>query len=204
MAASVSTSIKMLVTVFLTLQVACMVLVLRYSMVNNKYILSTAVILGEAVKMVVSFLGLVIGGFNTGNPLAAIRTDLASGMELTGLLKMSIPAMLYLLQNNLLFFGMANLDAGTYQVTYQLKTLTTAAVSVAMLGTRLGQKQWIALLVLSIGVGICQWKPTEGGQTTGLENRPAGVCALIAACCTSSIAGVYTCLLYTSPSPRDS
>eukprot|EP00658_Telonema_sp_P-2_P072812 TRINITY_DN6190_c0_g1_i2.p1 TRINITY_DN6190_c0_g1~~TRINITY_DN6190_c0_g1_i2.p1 ORF type:complete len:358 (+),score=99.41 TRINITY_DN6190_c0_g1_i2:189-1262(+) len=192
MAASVSTSIKMLVTVFLTLQVACMVLVLRYSMVNNKYILSTAVILGEAVKMVVSFLGLVIGGFNTGNPLAAIRTDLASGMELTGLLKMSIPAMLYLLQNNLLFFGMANLDAGTYQVTYQLKTLTTAAVSVAMLGTRLGQKQWIALLVLSIGVGICQWKPTEGGQTTGLENRPAGVCALIAACCTSSIAGVYT------------
>jgi len=117
---------KILVTVFLTLQVACMVLVLRYSMVTTNYIKPTAVLMGEVVKLCTSLIGMAIIGFTTGNPSASIKGDIIAAFEPHSLMLMSIPAILYLAQNNLLFFAMANVDAGLYQVTYQLKTLTTA------------------------------------------------------------------------------
>merc|ERR1712194_702084 len=169
-----------------------MVLVLRYSMETTTYILSTAVILGEAVKLLVSLLGIMYTSVRSGNPTATVTAEFQSAIDVTGLLKMSVPALLYLVQNNLLFYAMTNVDAAMYQVTYQLKTLTTAAVSVLMLGTVLSKNQWLSLLGLSIGVATCQWKPAEGGAKTGQEDQTRGVMALIAACCTSSIAGVYT------------
>merc|ERR1711907_764603 len=102
---------KLLVAAFLTLQVACMVLVLRYSMVTTTYCLATAVILGEVVKLFVSILGMIISAYNTGNPSAHIGTEVEMSIEPAGLLKMSVPSLLYLVQNNLLFFAMSNMDA---------------------------------------------------------------------------------------------
>ena len=63
-------------------------------------------------------------------------------------LKISIPALLYTVQNNALFIAVGNLEAAVFQVTYQLKTLTTAVLTVAMLGRSLGRHQWGALLLL--------------------------------------------------------
>ncbi|TFY77919.1 hypothetical protein EWM64_g6089, partial [Hericium alpestre] len=40
--------------------------------------------------------------------------------------KLSIPAILYVIQNNLQFVAASNLDAATFQVSYQMKILTTA------------------------------------------------------------------------------
>ncbi|KAF8321707.1 hypothetical protein DL93DRAFT_2072531 [Clavulina sp. PMI_390] len=70
--------------------------------------------------------------------------------------KLSIPAILYVIQNNLQFVAASNLDVATFQVTYQMKILTTAAFSVLMLGKRLTAKKWAALLCLALGVGIVQ------------------------------------------------
>merc|ERR1712166_1657238 len=95
---------KILVTVFLTLQGACMVLVLRYSMVTTTYIKPTAVLMGEVVKLCTSLIGMAIIGFTTGNPSASIKGDIIAAFEPHSLMLMSIPAILYLVQNNLLFF----------------------------------------------------------------------------------------------------
>ncbi len=45
--------------------------------------------------------------------------------------------MIYLVQNNLLYVAAENLDVGTYQITYQLKILTTAMFAVLILNKSL-------------------------------------------------------------------
>lgn len=102
-----------------------------------------------------SFLPESIASFDSGlwiRRAGKLRKELFS----TDCWKLSIPAILYVIQNNLQFVAASNLDVATFQVTYQMKILTTAAFSVLMLGKRLTSKKWLALLFLAIGVGIVQ------------------------------------------------
>lgn len=70
--------------------------------------------------------------------------------------KLAIPALLYTIQNTLQYVAVSNLDAATFQVTYQLKILTTAIFSVMMLGRSLSARKWISLVFLIVGVSIIQ------------------------------------------------
>lgn len=79
--------------------------------------------------------------------------------------KLSIPAILYVIQNNLQYVAASNLDVATFQVTYQMKILTTAFFSVLLLGKRLSSVKWLSLLLLAVGVGIVQIQST--GQAPG-------------------------------------
>lgn len=74
--------------------------------------------------------------------------------------KLAIPAILYVIQNNLQYVAASNLDVATFQVTYQMKILTTAFFSVLMLGKRLSRAKWCALVMLAFGVGIVQLQST--------------------------------------------
>ena len=100
-------------------------------------------------------------------------------------------------QNNLQYVAASNLEAATFQVTYQMKILTTAGFSVLLLRKSLSYSQWLSLLFLSIGVGIVQIQ-------TGMDNHGAvgrdisagmnpmkGFTAVVFACFTSGLAGVY-------------
>ena len=64
----------------------------------------------------------------------------------------AVPALLYLLQNNIIFFAISRIDAPTFQVLYQSKIALTALLSVLMLGRRLSARQWLALLLLTVAV----------------------------------------------------
>lgn len=63
------------------------------------------------------------------------------------LLKMAVPACLYVLQNNLNYMAISNLDGPTFQLLYQLKILTTALFSVLML------KRYIRKRISAVFVG---------------------------------------------------
>lgn len=131
--------------------------------------------------------------------------------------KLSIPAILYVIQNNLQYTAASNLDVATFQVTYQMKILTTAFFSVFMLGKRLSTSKWLALLLLAAGVGIVQ---IQNGAAPGSSHGTSivekvgelaeksdivaavtnavhemspfkGFVAVCAACVTSGLAGVY-------------
>jgi UDP-sugar transporter A1/2/3 len=114
-------------------------------------------------------------------------------------MRASVPALLYLLQNNLQYVGVTYLDAATYTVTYQLKILSTAILSVIMLNRKLSLQQWLALLVLVAGVVLVQVSAsdmsTSGSRGNAAESnsrRILGLMAVLAATLLSGLAGVYT------------
>ncbi|KAJ6501997.1 nucleotide-sugar transporter-domain-containing protein [Mycena sanguinolenta] len=122
--------------------------------------------------------------------------------------KLSIPAILYVVQNSLQFVAVSNLPVASFQVTYQMKILTTAAFSVALLRRKLSSMKWLSLFFLAIGVGIVQIQtstvsriPTKNVAVgSAHESAPLhihvmsplkGFGAVTAACFTSGLAGVY-------------
>ncbi|KAH7922090.1 nucleotide-sugar transporter [Leucogyrophana mollusca] len=114
--------------------------------------------------------------------------------------KLSIPAILYVIQNNLQYVAATNLEAATFQVSYQMKILTTAAFSVLLLRKQLSASQWLALFFLAIGVGIVQIQTGAGDTSKAASsllfagtsmNALKGFLAVVAACFTSGLAGVY-------------
>jgi len=117
--------------------------------------------------------------------------------------KLSIPAILYVVQNSLQFVAISNLPVASFQVTYQMKILTTAAFSVVLLRKKLTGVKWLALLFLAVGVGIVQIQTSTGssvGRSTGVGSAHEfhhvmsplkGFGAVTAACFTSGLAGVY-------------
>jgi len=113
--------------------------------------------------------------------------------------KLSIPAILYVIQNNLQFVAAANLDVVIFQVSYQMKILTTAACSVVMLGRRLTPSKWLSLLLLALGVAVVQIQTTAPHKPVSQHEDSShhtmhhlkGITAVILACFTSGLAGVY-------------
>lgn len=107
-------------------------------------------------------------------------------------LKMTVPSLIYVLQNNLLYVSASNLDVATYQVTYQLKILTTALFAVFMLRKKLFSTQWGSLVILVIGVALVQL--AQGGEERAMtveQNRALGFAAALGACVLSGFAGIY-------------
>lgn len=105
---------------------------------------------------------------------------------------MTVPSLIYVLQNNLLYVSASNLDAATYQVTYQLKILTTAMFAVLMLRKKLLTTQWGSLLILVCGVALVQL--SQGGETRTIsveQNRALGFAAALGACVLSGFAGIF-------------
>ena len=118
-------------------------------------------------------------------------------------IKVAVPAFIYVTQNNLQYVAISNLDAATFQVTYQLKILTTAIFSVLMLGKSLSRVQWISLLLLFTGVSLVQLQPATISQKNAAvasssppsyqsTQKPlVGLLAVLASCICSGFAGVY-------------
>lgn len=117
--------------------------------------------------------------------------------------KICVPSFVYIVQNNLLYLSATHLDAATYQVTYQLKILTTAVFAVGILRKRLIRTQWLALFVLVLGVvfvqladdGSASASPAQGAATVAPvgreQNRLVGFAAALGACFLSGFAGIY-------------
>ncbi|KRY70865.1 UDP-N-acetylglucosamine transporter, partial [Trichinella pseudospiralis] len=173
------------------------VLLLRYSRTMNvtdgRYLSSTAVALSEVLKVVIS-LGMILheAGYSISDMQTHLRTEMI--VKRYEMLKMLVPALLYIVQNNLLFLALSNLDAATYQITYQSKILTTAILSVFMLGKRLNLLKWLSLFALMCGVAIIQIpanSTVDQQFTHDWSSKVIGLSAVIIACFTSGFSGVY-------------
>jgi len=200
--------IKYLSLIFLVVQNSSSVLSMRYSrtLPGPKFFTSTAVVMCELCKLFFAFL-LVFpeDNFDLRNVLARIRREIF-GLPMDTL-KLAIPAILYTVQNNLNFIAISHLDAATFQVTAQLKILTTALFSVIMLHRTLGRKKWLSLFILTLGVALIQLpadfmshdfstlatidKDGKRHDWHSHEDHIIGLTAMLFSCLFSGFAGVF-------------
>ena len=118
-------------------------------------------------------------------------------------IKLSIPALLYTIQNTVIYIALNNLEATTFQVGYQSKVVTTAIMSVLMLNRSLSYLKWFSLFLLSMGIVLTQLKTeTPTAPTTTSLNSSNGVAqtdsdplvgivSVLTAATLSAFAGVY-------------
>ena len=192
-----------------SLQNGLAVLIMRWSKVRQPepYSSQVAVLMQELViKLPIS---LVLYAHECGGPLAAGKAILADLRERSyEWAQLAVPALLYTVQNTLLYVGYANVEAAVGQITYQSKILWTALFSVLILGKKLTPNQWLALVVLACGVIAVQGiggdsskagkrarhqKGGRGGVVYhGPEQNPlVGVGALVGAAICTAFASVY-------------
>ncbi|TID15294.1 nucleotide-sugar transporter [Venturia nashicola] len=189
----------------LAVQNAALILVMHYSRImplknGQRYYTSTAVFLNEVLKLAIAlFVALYDTAGNMGPNItsAELVSTLYAQVFSADSWKLAIPAALYTFQNSLQYIAVSNLDAATFQVTYQLKILTTAIFSVTMLKRSLTVKKWISLVLLMAGVAIVQM-PVGTGSTASKDkvahpemNKAMGMIAVFIACAISGLAGVY-------------
>jgi UDP-galactose transporter len=137
---------------------------------GQRYHASTAIFLNEVLKLAIS-LTLALYEIMT-SPQASQTTTIMGIFEELGSAvftgdswKMAIPAMLYTMQNSLQYIAAGNLDAATFQVTSQLKILTTAVFSVVLLGRVLDTRKWLSLVLLMAGVAVASYPVGFSGDT---------------------------------------
>ncbi|KAJ1520269.1 hypothetical protein ONE63_004473 [Megalurothrips usitatus] len=186
--------LKYVSLVTLTLQNAILGLSMRYARTRpgDMFLSSSAVLMSEFTKLI-TCLAIVWkeeGSFN--RAVSAVHNTVIR--QPVDTLKVCVPSLLYIIQNNLLYVSASHLDAATYQVTYQLKILTTAMFAVTMMRRKLLSTQWISLVTLVCGVILVQLANTDppkiapGGHE---QNRVIGFSAALCACLISGFAGIY-------------
>ena len=188
------------------LQNGLAVLIMRWSKIRQPepYSSQVAVLMQElAVKLPISAVlyACEVGGVR--QAVVAIATDLRERSN--EWLQLAVPALLYTVQNTLLYVGYANVEAAVGQITYQSKILWTALFSILILGKKLTMNQWLALVVLALGVVAVQGVPESkgkrgrhqhGGRGAAREHGPEqvpliGIGALIGAAICTAFASVY-------------
>jgi len=181
--------LKHLVCGLLVLQNTGAVLLMRYTRSmpgEGEYITQTAVIMQELFKGVACVLLLLRG-----------EGTLRSAWEKPGeALKTSVPALLYLVQNNLQYVAVGYLDAATYTVSYQSKIIWSGFLSVLLLGRKLGAHKWLGIALLAVGVAVVQLAGSRGAAAAGggsdeASEKAVGLMAIVLAAMVSALAGVY-------------
>jgi solute carrier family 35 (UDP-sugar transporter), member A1/2/3 len=209
--------------VTLAVQNATLSIVMHHSRVSTpphlSYSPASAVLLSEILKGSISFCVVIqkimaksaseAPWTKRDQPWSSPLQTLLSEILSPDCWKLSIPAILYVVQNSLQFVAISNLPVASFQVSYQMKILTTAAFSVALLRKKLSATKWLSLFFLAIGVGIVQIQTAAATASPASINEPVGsahesaplhthvmrpltgFAAVIAACFTSGLAGVY-------------
>ncbi|XP_076447447.1 UDP-N-acetylglucosamine transporter-like [Babylonia areolata] len=186
---------KALSLLLLTPQYALLILSMRWARTRPGplFVSSTAVLLAEVIKTLACLL--IILGQERSPVLWARHLYKELLCRPWDFLKVSLPSLMFVIQNNLIFVAVSNLEAATFQVTYQLKILTTAVFSVVLLGKRLSRLQWVALVLLFTGVSIIQVQSTssqtQASSSPTAQSPVLGLAAVIACCCLSGFANVF-------------
>lgn len=186
------TSLKLIVLIALVIQKVSIDLSMRYSRTRpeDKFITSTVVLLPEVVKLFVCLTLVYWKESSSWGDFSSIlyRTVIKEPKDT---LKVCIPSFIFVLQNNLRFISVENLDAPVYQITNQFKLFTTAVFSVLILKRKLTILQWSSLIVLIVGIFLAELRASTSHVSNPNQNVMIGLLSGLLVCCMSGFASVY-------------
>jgi len=196
---SVVSRTGLMVLMLLAVQNCSKNLLMRYVMKDSpKFLTSAAVLLSEFLKLSMSIIFIV---FIEKKPFHSIFTYLKEDRRNTMLL--AVPASAYNLQMSLEYVALANLDAATFSVLVQTKLLFTATFAAAVLRKKLKYIQVISLVLLTVGVMLCNMPAGNGNNSTNKTGKDdsdssfdaktiRGITATLGIALSSGFASVYT------------
>jgi len=181
----------------MVLQNSATVLVGRYTQAGvpkeDKYDVGHLIIVTECGKLLLSCIFEHVSQLQNGGLSKSVQENILNRPYDAA--KIMVPALLYLVQNTLLYVALANLTAPLFQVTYQTKLVTTAIVSVIMLNRKYSVQQWVCLVTLSLGVAVVVLDKNSDKKDEEDEKKDQslvlGLTAVSIACLSSALAGVY-------------
>lgn len=172
-------------------------LLMRFVMKGRPKFLTSSAVLGTEVLKLVSSVCFIV--FYEKKTFQSIIQYLKEDYRNTLLL--IVPAAAYNLQRSLEYVALANLSAAMFSVLVQSKLFFTATFSMAILQRRLKIVQLISLVLLTVGVMLCNLsnatdKPStpeeEVNESVASTRIVKGIVATLSIALSSGFASVYT------------
>jgi UDP-sugar transporter A1/2/3 len=175
--------------VLLVLQNTLLLLCLHLTRLGDgpKYAASTTVLTMEVLKFAIC---VGVGAHQNGGVYATIRNEVFGRYR--EVLLFSIPAFLYVAQNNLLYFALSRVGPSTYQLVSPARIIAHTIFSVLFFKKRYTPVQWLALVVIAVCVW-CVLPSSAGGEgADGFTADPgAGFAAALISACLSGLFVLY-------------
>jgi solute carrier family 35 (UDP-sugar transporter), member A1/2/3 len=151
------------VLILLALQNSSKNLLLRFVMRKRPEFLTSAAVIGsELTKLTLSVLYIVVVERKSMSSIV----DYVVRIDVKNTILVVVPASAYNLQMTLEYIALANLDAAMFSVLVQTKLLCTATFAALVLNKKLKYIQLISLLLLTVGVMLCNMKLKTSSTTT--------------------------------------
>jgi len=119
-------------------------------------------------------------------------SDISNHCSLVSFELYSVPALCYFVSNNCMFYIIRELGPTTFQVTNNLKTLSTALTMRLVLSRRLTWLQIKALLILFCGSVVTQLKDPSGEEQHHVGSLWLGYVLVFVNAFAAGIGGVYS------------
>jgi UDP-galactose transporter len=137
----------------------------------------------EIIKLTVSALSMLYTN-NVG--------DISKNFSLLSFGSYSVPALCYFVSNNCMFYIIRELGPTTFQVTNNLKTLSTALLMRFVLSRKLTWPQIKALVILFCGSVVTQLKDTNEAEQHQAGIKLFGLALVFVNAFAAGIGGVYS------------
>ena len=185
--ANVSPFIRYLALIALCAQNCALVLTMKYSraVLHETYLSSAVVVCMEMTKLVICTAVMMRDGHSINDLAIVCRRSLP----------MVLPSVMYVGQNTLQLIAIKHIEASTFSILSQLKTISSAVCTVLMLKDRvISGRQWRALLLLVVGAVLVQLPSDQNAHAASDDANKSvmiGLSAIIGNVTLSGIAGIY-------------
>jgi UDP-galactose transporter len=151
---------------------------------------TTMVVLVEVAKLIFCSSVFMIQYFTT----APAKRHLLHNLSFNQSLHFMVPAILYGASNTLVYIGMSYINPALFHVFGNIRILTAGVLYRFMMGKKLSDLQWLALMMLTCGALLAT--PTNHSEPKEGENNFLGLMILLLMCTCSTASSIYTEINY--------